>query len=158
MSVKKILTIGIELASAATTYTSFRSKLSLLDWDIILFKPQIGSLFSYKDSYKGKPNLTDGSSFELKECCEHWRREIKEAFESGKTVIVYLPEREEVYIDTGQRSYSGTGRNRQTTRLVDLYNNYRAIPANLSPVATIGSSMKLAGKGADILRALLGRV
>ena len=48
MSVKKILTIGIELASAATTYTSFRSKLSLLDWDIILFKPQIGSLFSYK--------------------------------------------------------------------------------------------------------------
>ena len=71
--------------------------------------------------------------------------------ETGKTVIVYLSEFEEVYVDTGQRSYSGTGRNRQTTRHVALYNNYKAIPANLSPVATIGTSMKLAGKDADIL-------
>src|SRR5439155_23348942 len=42
MSAKKILTVGAELASADTQYTSFASKLSLLDWDIILFKPEIG--------------------------------------------------------------------------------------------------------------------
>lgn len=108
-------------------------------------------MYPYADYYQGKPSLNDGSSFELKECCEHWRREIKQAVEIGKTVIVYLTRLQEVYVDTGQRTYSGTGRNRQTTRHVVLYNNYQAIPANLSPVATTGSSMKLAGKGAEIL-------
>jgi hypothetical protein len=151
MSAKKILTVGIELASSDTQYASFTSKLSLLDWDIILFKPHISGFFSYTEYYKGKPSLGDSQSFELKDCCEHWRREIKQALEAGKTVIVYLSELKEVYVDTGQRSYSGTGRNRQTTRIVAPYNNYQAIPANVSPVATTGSSMKLAGKGADIL-------
>jgi len=39
MSAKNILTVGLELASDETHYSSFQSKLSLLDWDIILFKP-----------------------------------------------------------------------------------------------------------------------
>lgn len=108
-------------------------------------------MYPYADYYQGKPSLSDGRSVELKECCEHWRREIKEAVATGKTVIVYLSTLQEVYVDTGKRSYSGTGRNRQTPRHVTLYNNYHAIPANLSPVATSGSAMKLVGKGADIL-------
>lgn len=78
MSAKKILTVELELASSDTQYASFRSKLSLLDWDIILFKPQINEFYSYADYYQGKPSLSDSSSFQLKECCEHWRREIKQ--------------------------------------------------------------------------------
>jgi hypothetical protein len=30
-------------------------------------------------------------SFKVKEACEHWRREIKQAFETGKTVVVFMP-------------------------------------------------------------------
>ncbi|MEO6667654.1 MAG: hypothetical protein ABIO65_12910, partial [Nitrospiria bacterium] len=116
MSAKRILTIGLQLASTDAQYASFRSKTSLLDWDITLFKPQIGDFISYGDYFQGKPRLSDSASFELKECCEHWRREIKQAVETGKTVIVLLPSLEEVYVDTGQRSYSGTGRNQRTTR------------------------------------------
>jgi hypothetical protein len=72
MSIKKILTVGIELASSDIQYASFSSKLSLLDWDIILFKPQIAGTYLSTESYKGKPSLSDSSSFRLKECCEHW--------------------------------------------------------------------------------------
>lgn len=152
MSAKKILTVGLELASGDTQYASFDSKLSLLDWDIVLIKPQISEFYAYgDDSYQGKRSLGDSGSFRLKECCEHWRREIKQAVETGKTVIVFLPAVEEVYVDTGQRSYSGTGRNRQTTRHVSLYTNYHAIPANISPVNTSGASMKLPAKGAEVL-------
>ena len=125
MSTKKILTVGLELASSDTEYASFRSKMSLLDWDIVLFKPQIGDFISsYGDFYQGKPSLSDSSSFQLKECCEHWRREIKQAVEAGKTVVIYLPSLFEVYVDTGERTYSGTGRNQKTTRHVALYSNY----------------------------------
>lgn len=58
---------------------------------------------------------------------------------------------QEVYIDTGKRTHSGTGRNQKTTRLVELFNNYASIPANLKPTTTNGSSIKLSAKGAEVL-------
>jgi len=130
---------------------SFRSKTSLLDWDIVLFKPEIGDFTSYGDYFQGKPSLSDRVSFQLKECCEHWRREIKQAVETGKSVVVYLPSLCVVYVDTGQRSYSGTGRNQKTTRHLAEYDNYQAIPALLSPITATGNSMKLSARGAEIL-------
>ena len=151
MSARRILTIGLELASPDMHYVNFRSKTSLLDWDIVLFKPQIGEFTSYGDYFQGKPSLSDSASFQLKECCEHWRREIKQAVETGKTVVVYLPSLHEVYVDTGQRSYSGTGRNQKTTRHVAEYDNYQAIPALLSPITATGNSMKLSTRGAEVL-------
>jgi len=144
VSEKRIVTIGCELASDAVKHVSFGSKSSLLDWDIALFKPEIDDFVaSARRNFQGKPSLGDTESFQLRECCEHWRREIKEAVEAGKTAIVFLPALTSVYIDTGERSYSGTGRNQKTTRHVDEYSNYRAIPADIAPVAAHGTEMKL---------------
>lgn len=151
MVARKILTVGLELASSEATVAEFQSKMSLLDWDIFLFRPEISEfLHDYYETYKGKPCFNETASFEAKECCEHWRREIKQAVETGKTVIVFLPSLYEVYVDTGQRSYSGTGRNQKTTRHVALLTNYSAIPADLEPVSATGTSMKLTAKG-DLL-------
>ena len=44
MAKKKILTIGFELCDEDTEDCEFNSDLSLLDWDIILFKPSCRSL------------------------------------------------------------------------------------------------------------------
>jgi hypothetical protein len=153
MSRRRILTVGLELASTDAKYASLQSKTSLLDWDIVLFKPQINDFIRYADYFLGKPSLSDSASFQLKECCEHWRGEIKQAVESGKTVIVFLPGLEQVYVDTRQRTYSGTGRNQRTTRHVAEYNNYQAIPASLAPVISTGNSMKLSAGGAELLAA-----
>jgi hypothetical protein len=149
---KSILTVGLDLASPDTKYERFRSRVSLLDWDIVLFRPLINEFWgAYVDHYQGKPSLDDSSSFQLKEACEHWRREIKQAVDTGKTVIVYLPAVQEVYIDTGERQYSGTGRNQKTTRIVAPYTNYAAVPADLKPVNATGTAMKLAPLGAEVL-------
>lgn len=148
---KKILTIGFGLANDDVQFENFTSKTSLLDWDIILFKPVIDDFISYSENYQGKPSLSDSSSFRLKESSEHWRHEIWQAIETGKTVIVYLSEMQDVYIDTGQKTHSGTGRNQKTTRLIAPFNNYNCIPADLKPTSTTGSSIKLSAKGAEIL-------
>jgi len=153
MSTRRILTVGLELASDDIKFADFRSKTSLLDWDIVLFKPEIEDFIGYGDYFQGKPSLSDSASFQLKECCEHWRREIKQAVETGKTVIIFLSSLREVYVDTGQRSYSGTGRNQRVTRHVGEYNNYQSIPASLSPVTATGSSMKLSTRGSEVLAA-----
>src|SRR5689334_14847334 len=100
---KKILTIGFELASDTVHEEDFTSKASLLDWDIVLFKPTIWEITrSLGEPYQGKPCLTDTASFALKEACEHWRREIKQAIETGKTIVVYLTAIEEVFVATGE--------------------------------------------------------
>jgi hypothetical protein len=150
MSKKRILAVGLELASSDAEHASFQSKMSLLDWDIVLFKPDISDFMSYGD-YKGKPSLSESSSFQLKECCEHWRREIKQAVEAGKTVIVYLSELKTVYVDTGKRSYSGTGRNQKTTQIVAEYDNFKSIPPMLTPVIATGNSMKLVARTAEVM-------
>ncbi len=151
MGKKKIISVEVELASDDVEYCSFNSDSSLLDWDIVLFKPVIYEFANHSDYYQGKPSLSDSNSFRLKERAEHWRREIKDAVESGKTVIVFLAELYEVYIDTGRRTHSGTGRNQKTTRIVESYDNYQCIPESIGPVKTKGSAMKLAPRGAELI-------
>ncbi len=148
---KNILAIGIELATDEIQEDAFGSRTSLLDWDIVIFRPDIHSFVDNRDDYLGKPCLNDASSFRLKECCEHWRREIQQAIEAGKTVVVFLPPLQEVYIATGERTHSGTGRNQKTTRIVDLYSNYDCLPVNANPVTAKGSAMKLTARGAEVL-------
>lgn len=149
---KKILTIGCDIASDETHFEEFESKVSLLDWDIILFRPDIENfLYMSQGPYNGKTCLTDIGSFRLRESCEHWRREIRQAVDSGKTVIVFLAAVREVYVATGRKEYSGTGRNQRITNLVEIYSNYRALPMALNPVNATGSAMKLTSSGADAL-------
>ena len=115
------------MATDTVEHVDFTSKVSLLDWDIVLFRPVLDDFVSiHTDYYQGKRCLSDSASFHLKECSERWRREIKQAVDHGKVVIVFLPDLSEVYIDTGERSYSGTGRNQKVTQHVALYNNYNA--------------------------------
>jgi hypothetical protein len=150
MSKKRVASIECEIPGGLSEYISIDSESSLLDYDIIIFRPSILSLVDYNEQYQGKPSLYDSSSFHLRERMEHWRREIIDAINSGKTVIFFLEELYEVYIDTGKRQYSGTGRNQRTTRIVELYNNYKCLSFDLNPINSKGSAMRLA-KGSEIL-------
>jgi hypothetical protein len=148
---RKILTVGLELASDDAVMEDFDSKTSLLDWDLVLFRPDMSDLMFANEAFNGKPSLNDYRSFKLKENCEHWRREIHQTVESGKNVFVFLSSVREVYVATGEHRHSGTGRNRQTTRIVDLYSNYATLPLDLKPVNAEGKAMKLSNLGAEML-------
>jgi hypothetical protein len=154
MSKKRVASVGCEIPGGLSEYISINSESSLLDYDIIIFRPNILSLVDYNEQYQGKPSLYDSSSFQLRERMEHWRREILDAINSGKTVIFFLDELYEVYIDTGKRQYSGTGRNQRTTRIVELYDNYKCLPFAVNPINSKGSAMRHA-KGSDILLSYL---
>jgi len=154
MALKKIISIGFDLASEDVQHEDINSGISLLDWDIVLFKPALlNRNFYISDHYLGKPALDDEDSPKFKQYCQHWRREIDDAISNGKLVIVFLSELEEVYVATGEKTYSGTGKNRQTTRMVSLTSNYSSIPVELLPVATKGKVVKLLPKGTEYLSA-----
>ena len=149
---KNILTIGFELASDDVGYERLRSTASLSDWDIILIKPTMDDFSHHTLTYQGKPRLDENDSFRLQETCEHWRREILRAVESGKTVVIFLPQNEEVFIDTGNRTFSGTGKNQKTTIHVEPFSIYKLIPRNINPINATGSAIRLVGGNAQLLR------
>jgi hypothetical protein len=65
MTRKKILSVGFELADDDIQYCPFNSNISLLDWDIILFRPVIDDFLTQAEVYKGKLALRDFDSFRL---------------------------------------------------------------------------------------------
>ena len=149
---KKVFSIEFETPCEEIEYVPFNSTISLLDADLIIFKPDISDfIWDSESNYMGKPCLSDSRSFGLRERADHWRREIQDAFTAGKTIIIFLEKIDEVYIATGEKQSSGTGRNRATTRMVMPLNNYACIPISISPVNSIGTTMVL-GKGSDIVK------
>ena len=152
MAKKKILTIGFSLYGEDTEYCEFGSETSLLDWDIILIQPDISDyLFRGGDYFQGKKSLSDYDSFTLKSKTEHWKREIKTAMDHGKLVVVFLDKLQEVFIATGEKQYSGTGKNRQTTRIVASYTNYDMLPIKLKITNSKGKEIKLAPKKSEVV-------
>lgn len=143
---REIATVAFKIPGGGASYIPFHSKSSLLDYDITIFDPSIYEFYGLHEDYRGKPCLDDSHSFRLKEQLEHWRQEIHGALIAGKTVFVLLNSLQEVYVATGERTYSGTGRNRQTTRQVALCRNYDFIPGGLKVRSSNGTSMRLEGK------------
>jgi hypothetical protein len=56
--------------------------------------------------------------------------------------VVFLPGDLRVYIDSGERTHSGTGRNRQTTNIVKLLNIMDASATRPARAATLGDAMQ----------------
>lgn len=128
---KKIITIGFDIPGYAENYKSYSSSQSLLDADIIIFESNFSDYSCY-DSYQGKFSYSEDRSFQLKEDTRHWYNEISTALQDGKTVFVFMGKYEEIFVHTGQKQYSGTGRSTRVTNIVAPYNNYEFLPVDIS--------------------------
>lgn len=151
MSKKKILSIGIDLELEEIECINLSSSASLLDWDVILISPAFWDFYTGADRHQGKYCFTDYSSAKVRQQCSHWSREISEAVKHGKTVICFLTKKEEFYIATGEKSYSGTGRNQRTTRHVTLFTNYELFPCEMKATVSQGKEIKLTPKNSEVI-------
>ena len=130
MAAKTIFTVGFHLPTKEIfQYQDFHSNVSLLDADIILFEPNLDYQTDYSNPrFQGKPSLSETSSNKCIESVKHWREELNTSFKSGKTIIIFLKEIEEVYYYTGKKDFSGTGRNQKITNIVALLDSYLMLP------------------------------
>lgn len=140
---KTILTVACEIPGGLGEYVEFNSRTSLLDADFVLFCPNLVGYHYSSENYQGKPLLLDISSFELREAISHWHKELRDFLTAGKTVFMIMSHRREVYVRTGEKRYSGTGRNRQTTHMVGALSNYDLLPFPAEVVESKGTSMHL---------------
>lgn len=142
---KKIISVGFEIPDHSSCFCYYSSSQSLLDADIVVFEPDISCYRQEATLFQGKVEFDENDSFRVKEHTGHWHLEVSTALQEGKTVFVLMRKYEEVYVYTGKKETSGTGKNAKVTRIVGLYNNYKFLPVDIpSLTPKEGSELKLA--------------
>lgn len=138
----RVLTLDCELDVETDEY-QFRSAVSMYDYDVVMWSPSrsLSSYTSYGSTYQGLPSLGEASSAALVRDVARRRSEFLEFIKLGRTVVVFVPGDTKVYVDTGQREYSGTGRNRHTTTIVKPFDLMGAVPATLKLIQASGLDM-----------------
>jgi len=155
MAKNEILCVGFELPGEEFQYVSYHSGASLLDADIILFEVGLDYCTdSINGTFQGKPSLSAESSIENRTCLNHWRTALKQAFDSGKTIFIFLKKPIDVYARTGSQDLSGTGRSQKVINHVDLIYSYSALPISFDSITPAkGKKVKIARDGGGILSA-----
>ncbi|MBP1041002.1 hypothetical protein I6N95_08305 [Vagococcus sp. BWB3-3] len=133
---------------------SFNSYNSLLDYDITVIDLGVVPLeYRSNETYAGKRLLKEDSSFQFLSDFKRRKEEIKDLLALGKSIYVILPVEPSFYIYTGRQEHSGTGRNRQTTNIVNEFNILDILPININMTAGFGS--KISCSADSIYRNLL---
>ena len=146
MTKKRVFTVGLELPGGDFEYVRFDSDQSLLDADIILFRPSFGERYPGED-YEGTLLFNKYHSPQVAQTVRHWRAELVAAANAGKVVIVFLAKPLNYYRYTGAKTYSGTGRSRVTTNHVEPIATYSAVPNIDTVEAKSGTEVRLTKDG-----------
>jgi hypothetical protein len=135
----RVLCLDCDLGLDADTST-FASSVSLYDYDVVFWKPaeSLGGYSQYASSYMGRRSLTESESAAIVRDVDRRRTEFKEFVDLGRSLVVFLPGETQVFVDTGRREYSGTGKNRATTNIVQEFDIMRAVPTHLVRQAASG--------------------
>jgi len=147
MAKKKIFSVGFDLPGDDFEYIPFDSDQSLLDADIVLYEVGFGDHYA-SDSYQGEPLFSHHASSRVTQNLHHWRSELAAATNAGKIVIVYLAKPLSFFRYTGEQQFSGTGRSRVTTNIVNKVESYSAVPNITSVDAKSGREVRLTKEGA----------
>ncbi len=110
----------------------FSSDASIFDYDVVIWDPAASfesyARPGYQDSYQGLPSLSDDMSVRIMSDTLRRRTEFSEFVNAGRVLIVVVRSPQACYVATGEKTYSGTGRNRQTTRIVNNFDLHSALP------------------------------
>ncbi|MGY3779520.1 hypothetical protein [Isobaculum melis] len=121
----------------------FKSYNSLLEFDIVLIDLDC-ILLEYdteNNPYKGKKVLTIDSSFEFLSDYARIKNEIDYLLDIGKTIYVTPPVDRIFYIHTGDKQYSGTGRNQKITNVVQEFDILDIVPISLDTTISFGDKV-----------------
>lgn len=144
-----IISMDIEFDNEKVYNSSFESSISLLDYDVVLWDPS-STLYGYDSqtsspTYMGYKNLTDNDSAQIVLDMVRRKNEINEVLDLGRTVVIFTSPPQKCYRATGEKQYSGTGKNRQTTRIINETDILDALPIKVKTVKAIGENIEFKG-------------
>lgn len=134
MAKRRILAVNTFIPHDDVEYVPLDSDQSLLDADIVLFTPGLASTYS-TESYQGRPLISQSGSPKSRDAITHWRSELATAMSGNKLIVIYLAKPQRVFAYTGEKQYSGTGRSRVATNIVESLDSYSMLPIPVGDVS-----------------------
>lgn len=133
---------------------AFTSMVSAFDYDVIIWDP-VGTSDkyegAYRGEYRGRPAPTEAESVALLEALTRRKQEFVDFLSLGRSIIVIASPPQTIWVDTGKKDTSGTGKNQKVTRIVDNVDLIAAIPGEVSTVAGRGLELSPASPTAASL-------
>ncbi|MCH7579828.1 MAG: hypothetical protein IIB22_06245 [Chloroflexi bacterium] len=145
-----IVSVGRRWPLDEVTQIQFRSRFTLLDYELVLWDPS-SLIYEYGRSeageYRGCPSLDPDSSVRILDDRTRRRDEIVELVKLGRVVVIFVPPPLTFYVDSGERSYSGTGQNRITEIQVNRHvlSSFMPIDAEFSVAPAEGFQVDFRG-------------
>lgn len=137
--------VGYEFRDPRVEDIEFGSNQTLLGYETVLMNID-GLNYLYDNSgrtYLGHASLGERASFRIREDAKRRKRELLTLLELGGTLILFLPAPEFWYVDSGNREYSGTGRNRTTMHLVEEMNLLSTLPFSITTEVAVTQDLEL---------------
>ncbi|KPG74252.1 hypothetical protein [Enterococcus sp. RIT-PI-f] len=117
----------------------FNDNYSLYDYDIVLLDlNRITESYNKGADFNGNPTLTNRDSFKFVSDFKRVKKEIDEFLRMGKTVYVNLPRVPLINVYTGEKEFSGTGKNRRETHIVNQLNLLALLPIKIFTTTSVG--------------------
>lgn len=136
---RRILTIEYELPGFSESYEKYNSKKSLLDSDIVIFRPHIN--FHLCEHYREK-RICDKVYLEnFREAVKHWNSEIREYLKAGRVLFVILDKLDQFYIRTSPSRYSENDMSRRTTDILIGGSNYDLLSKSKIIMNSVGDGI-----------------
>jgi hypothetical protein len=149
----RLLSLDYSPVYEPAVLANFSGDDSVFDFDVVVWNPPTSFFrytysYSYSQTYRNLPSLGEDKSVSIASDSERRRQEFLEFIEAGRTLVVFVAPPQECYIDTGERTYSGTGRNRVKTTHVSQFDLLQAIPlSTMSFKRASGSEIEIVGSG-----------
>lgn len=146
---KKI--VGINTCFESLEYENFdeyevSARISLLDYDAIVINADYlirCYTSSYESSYQNKTCLSEYNSAQIVEDYNKIKGQIEELLKQGRNVFVLMGNNDNCYIYTGEKQYSGTGKNARQTNIVREFNAYSFLPIKLNVTEVVGEQIDI---------------
>lgn len=146
----KIISIGRDFDNPLVFNCEYSSSISLLDFDLLIWDPN-NMLNEYRyqlssPKYMGYKNLDDDDSVSIVNDINRRKQEMNEMLQLGRTVVIFTPYPQMCYRATGEKQFSGTGKNRSTTRIVTELNLMSSLPIKINTTEATGENIDFKGK------------
>jgi hypothetical protein len=147
----------------------FWSGVSIFDYDRVIWDPlntaEKLSDHTVSNRFRGQPSLSEAQTVKFLEAINRRRSEFEEFIELGRVLILIATPPQIFWVSTGEKRYSGTGKNRAVTNIlkdIDLtsampyrYKSRLAEGAEITPVGEVAMKLWRETRGDWIYRCVL---
>lgn len=144
--------IGINTNFEALNYNGYdeynlSESISLLDYDaVVINSDELSHHYYSNESYENKMLLTNRDSKQIQDDFCLIRNQLIDMLEQGKNIFILVGHNENCFIYTGEKKFSGTGKNTVTTNIVSEFDMYSFLPVRVRATHIYGNQTEICCK------------